>query len=263
LRTGDLFHTGCACAGTIMSQHMRGVAMNHVWHQTDAFLDVLQRSRLTEPIGTLTAVRQAIRNLRGETRHVTSLDDAEFDDAAFAKRIAAFGSRHFAHFYFILKLQLLYLWGDYDAALAVAVTSASYLKDSAGMLHGTEHHFYLALTLAARGQSLRKVRGIQRRFRKWATECPANFLHKSQVLDAEIARTAGRLHEAVRLYSAAEETAARFGYVHIQALAAQLAARALTAAGRTGEAAPVRDRSVDAYRRWGATAYADRLASAV
>ena len=263
LRTGDLFHTGCACAGTIMSQYMRGVAMDRVWQQADVFLDVLQRNRLNEPIGTLAAVRQAIRNLRGETRHVTSLDDADFDEAAFAARIAAFGSRHFAHFYFILKLQLLYLWGDYDAALAAAAASAAYLKDSPGMLHSTEHHFYLALTLSARSQSPRRVRSIQRQFRKWAAECPANFLHKSQVLEAEIARTSGHVEDAVRLFRAAEETAARFGYVNVQALAAQLAAHTLKTAGRPDDVVAPRDRAVEAYRRWGASAYADHVAHTI
>lgn len=263
LRTGDLFHTGCACAGTIMSQHMRGVAMDRVWLQTDVFLDVLQRNRLNEPIGTLAAVRQAIRNLRGETRHVTSLDDADFDEAAFAARIASFGSRHFAHFYYILKLQLLYLWGDYDAALGAAAASAGYLKDSPGMLHSTEHYFYLALALSARRQSPRRVRSIQRQFRKWAAECPANFLHKSQVLEAEIARTSGHVDDAVRLFRVAEETAARFGYVHVQALAAQLAAHTLKTAGRAGDVAAARERAVEAYRRWGASAYAEHVAQTI
>jgi predicted ATPase len=261
LATGDLFHTGCACAGTTMSYHMRGVSMDRVWEETDRFLEVLRRNRLREPIGTLMAVRQAIRNLRGETRHRTSLSDGGFDEEAFAKEASTFGSRHFAHFYLIVKLQLLYLWGDYNAALTMAEQSAAYLKDSPGMLHSAEHHFYEGLALSALGRSGRKVRRIHRRFRKWAADCPENFLHKAQILEGEIARNARRVDDASKLFEAAEQTAARFGHVHMQALAAQLGSATLTTGGRVAEADRARARAVDAYRQWGATAYADRVAS--
>jgi hypothetical protein len=261
LRTGDLFHTGCACAGTTMSYHMRGVPMDTEWEETDRFVEVLGRNRLREPLGTVTAVRQAIRNLRGETRDRTSLSDASFDEEAFVKELAGYGSRHFAHFYFIVKLQLHYLWGEHDAALRSAAQSAGYLKDSPGMLHSAEHHFYHGLVLAARGQSAGKVRRIHAKFRKWAGGCPDNFLHKSQILEAELARLGGRPDAAAALLASAEQNAVKYGYVHIEALAAQLAARTLAAAGRHNDAIEARRRAVDAYRRWGATAYAEHLGS--
>ncbi len=65
LHTGDLFHTGCACAGTTMSHFMRGVPLPQMWETSEGMLDVLRRNRLKEPLGVITAIRQAIRNLRG------------------------------------------------------------------------------------------------------------------------------------------------------------------------------------------------------
>jgi serine/threonine protein kinase/predicted ATPase len=261
LETGDLFHTGCACAGTTMSYHMRGVPMDRVWQETDRFLEVLRRNRLREPIGTLTAVRQAIRNLRGQTQQRTSLSDDGFDEEAFAKEASTFGSRHFAHFYLIVKLQLQYLWGDHDAALATAEQSARYLKDSPGMLHSAEHHFYEALVLSALGRSGWKVRRTHRRFRKWAADCPENFLSKAQILAGEIARRKGRVDDAVARFVDAEQTAAKYGYVHMQALAAHRASVTLKGAGRETEGDVARARAVDAYKQWGATAYAEFVAS--
>jgi serine/threonine protein kinase/predicted ATPase len=261
LRTGDLFHTGCACAGTAMSYHMRGVPLDRVWSETEQLLDVLGRHRLREPMGVVVAIRQAIRNLRGETRDRRSLSDGRFDEDAFVKELAGYGSRHFAHFYFILKLQLLYLWGEHEAALPVAAQSAAYLKDSPGMLHGAEHHFYDALVLLALGRSRGRARGAARRFRKWAADCRANFLDKSQILEAELARSAGGLDAALALYAAAEESAAAHGHPHMQALACQLGARALASGGRPDEARLLRNRAVEAYRRWGATDYAAYVAT--
>jgi serine/threonine protein kinase/predicted ATPase len=262
LQTGDLFHTGCACAGTAMSHFMRGVPFTDIWDESQSVMEVLRRNRLREPIGVVTVIRQAIRNLRGETSGPGSLGDDEFDEAAFVRDLASYGSRHFAHMYFIVKMQLMYLRGQYDAAIEMAARSAAYLKDSPGMLHVADHHLYHALSLAAARRSRRVVSRAAARYRKWATECPDNFLHKSQVLEGEILRAAGRAEEAAAMHARAAETATKYGYVHIEALAADLQSRALAAAGRPAEAERARARSADAYARWGATSLSERLASA-
>ena len=67
LDSDDLFHTGCACCATILSYFMRGVPTNTIMDRSAEYLDLLQRVGLREPAGAVTAVRQAIRNLRGET----------------------------------------------------------------------------------------------------------------------------------------------------------------------------------------------------
>jgi serine/threonine protein kinase/predicted ATPase len=253
LHTGDLFHTGCACAGTTMSHFMRGVPLPQIWQTSENLLDVLRRNRLKEPIGVLTAIRQVIRNLRGETANNSTLDDEGFDETAFARELAGYGSRHFAHMYFIVKMQVLYLRGEYDAAIEVGSRSATFLKDSPGMLHAADHYFYLALAHAAAGQSPRIVARTAARFRKWAAGCPDNFLHKLKVIEGERARASGRFGEAADAFTSAAEAARQYGYVHVEALAADLESRALAAAGRTADAERARARAADAYRRWGAT----------
>jgi hypothetical protein len=262
LQTGDLFHTGCACAGATMSHFMRGVPLNDIWDESESFLEVLRRNRLREPIGVVTTIRQAIRNLRGETAGADSLDADDFDESAFVEDLATYGSRHFAHMYFIVKMQVLYLRGDYEAAIQMALRSAAYLKDSPGMLHAADHCFYQALALAAVGRSRRVVSRAAARFRKWAAACPDNFLHKSQILDGEIARAAGRSGEAALVHARAAETARTYGYVHVEALAADLESRALASAGKHADADRARERAADAYRRWGATSLSDRFRSA-
>jgi hypothetical protein len=235
---------------------MRGVPLHQIWETSEGMLEVLRRNRLREPLGVITAVRQAIRNLRGETVNGSSLDDDGFDEGAFVRELASYGSRHFAHMYFIVKMQLLYLRGEYDAAIEMASRSATFLKDSPGMLHVADHYFYQALAHAARGQSPRLVARVAARFRKWAAGCPDNFLHKLKVIEGERARASGRLGEATDAFTSAAEAARQYGYVHVEALAADLESRALAAAGRTIEAERARARSTDAYRRWGATSLA-------
>ena len=259
LETGDLFHTGCAAAATTMSQFMRGVPFTELDAEAERFLVVLQRNRLREPAGIVTVLRQVIKNLRGKTREHKSLSDDSFDEDAFARETATFGSRHFAHMYHVARLQVLYLWGEHDAAQREADRSAAYLKDSPGMLHSAEHHFYNALLHAAAGRSFRTVRGAQRRFAKLAAHNPENFLARSQILAGEVARRKGRFTEAAALHAAGADTAASFAQSQLVALASQLASSAFRTAGQTADAARLHARAIDAWNAWGASAYAKHL----
>lgn len=264
----DLFNIGCSSAATIMSYHMRGVPMDEARRASERYLEFLQRASLREPIGVLTGVRQFIRNLRGQTPRRTSFNDTEFDEDEYMRGLASFGSRHFAHFYYILKMQALYLWGEYDKALEMAQLSAGYLKDSRGMLHSAEHVFYRGLVLAARypqvelgrrWRCLRQLRQAQRKFQRWACQCADNFLHKEKLLTAEILRTHGRHEEALNAYEEAINAARKYGYLQVQALANQHAARLHRSLGNSEAAATYLTAACAAYHRWGAGAYADAL----
>jgi hypothetical protein len=158
--------------------------------------------------------------------------------------------------YFILKTQLLYLRGEYDTALETAAQSAIYLKDSPGMLHAADHHFYQALAAAAAGRSRRTVARAASRFRKWAAANPENFAHKAHVLDGEVARAAGQYQQAETSYALAVAIARKYGYLHIEALAFDLRSRALASAGEADDAAWSRAQASEAYARWGATSLA-------
>jgi tetratricopeptide (TPR) repeat protein len=268
----DLFNVGNSSIGTIMSYHMRGAPMDEVLRESDRFLEVLRRGNLREHSGVIVSVRQFIRNLRGQTRGRTTFSDAEFDEGEFVTRLAAFGCRHYAHFYYILKAQALYLWGEYDAALEAARASAGYLADSRGMLHWAEHHFHHALVLAAlhprlgllrRWSCLRTVRRAQRMYHDWAGRCPHNFLHKERLLAAEVFRLRGRHAEALRAYDEAVAAADKYGYLQVQALANERAARLHRELGDRPAARSYLSAACAYYRRWGARAYADCLQAAL
>lgn len=267
LETGDLFHTGCACCATVLGRFMRGAPIAEIRETSDAYLELLRRVGLREPEGAVTAVRQAVRNLQGETRGRGDFGDGEFDEASFVEGLAAYGSRHFAHYYYVVKMQTAYLWGDLESALKTVREADGYLKDSAGMLHSAEHRLYHALILAAlvvrgdapnRRAAVRTIRRQHRLLRKWAALCPHNFLHKERLVAAELARIGGDRSRALRLLREAGDAAAEFGYVQIEALAQRLAweqhrDRDPAAAARHLSAA------TGLYRRWGASAYAEGL----
>lgn len=267
LQAGDFFHTSCACCGTIQSYYMRGVNYDEILTTSDRFLEFLHRINNNEGILTLQGIKQTIKNLRGETVSPLSYNDSEFDEHKYVQSLADVGSRHFAHYYFINKMQTLYLWKEYDKAYEVSLQSDKYLKDSPGMMHTAEHYFYKGLILSAliskgdkkNGKWVKGLKKINRNFRKYAAGCAPNFIHKSQLLSAELNRIEGNKAAAEDLYYAAVESAAKYGYTNVHALANERLTDLHVANDKRKLAGfHLRD-AVYSYKNLGAHAYADSL----
>ncbi len=228
LESGDFFHAGCAACGTVQSLFMRGAGYDEILNTSDRYLDFLQRTNNKEAVRTLSSVRQSIRNLRGQTESPLSYNDGDFDEATYIEELNGFGSRHFAHYYYINKMQTLYLWGAYEAAYRVAKQSDRFLNDSPGMLHTAEHYFYKALIVCALYPTSKGkqrfmwrmwLKKMDKLFIKYAEGCAANFIHKSRLLSAEIQRAFGNAQAAQNGLYEAIDLASEYGYLNIQALA--------------------------------------------
>jgi serine/threonine protein kinase/predicted ATPase len=267
LETGDLFHTGCAACGLVLGQYMRGAPLDEVWATSESVRGDLERAGLRIPLGAIGAVRQAIRNLRGQTAGPTSFSDEAFDEDAFVEALPGWGIRHFEHFYYLCKMQALYLRGAWDEALALSGRAAPYRKESRGMLHGAEHGFVHALILAGAYQAGRRSRAHRRQLRKehgalvkLAAQCPANFAAKERLVAAELAACEGAEAEALARYAQAVEAARAHGQLHVEALACVRVSRMLAASGQAEAARPWLEQARAGFRRWGADAYAESLA---
>jgi tetratricopeptide (TPR) repeat protein len=263
--TGDLFHTGCACAAGSMHRFIRGVRLSDLLEETEEHIEFLEPLRLRETLGCVQSTRQALRNLLGETAGRTSFSDSDFDESAFFEELKDYGSRHFAHYHHINRMIVMTHWDEIEAGLAAADASLDYLKDSKGMLHSAEHLFYRGLILAAaerqgRGQGYKsrtELRRASRKFKAWAKNCPENFAARSFLLAAELARLNGRPNDALSLYAEAATTAKRYGQIQISALAHRNAAGLFEMLGSTAEAAEQSNLAADDYLGWGSEPLAE------
>lgn len=258
LESGDLFHTGCSCAGTVQSQLMRGAPLDAVLAATEQHAAWLARAQQRETLGCVRAVRQTIACLKGTTAGPASFDDETFDEAAFVKDIEGFGSKHFAHFYFVDKMLALYLRKQYAEAARLAASSAGYLKASAGMLHSTEHIFLDALIAGAAGSpgAAKALKKAAKKFAAWASRCPANFAHKQLLLAGEAARVAGNSASAAVHYAGAIAAATESGYLQVIGMAHERWAEMAAQEGHRDEAAKHRAAAREAWTAWGATSVA-------
>jgi predicted ATPase/serine/threonine protein kinase len=270
IETGDLFHTGCACAGTVQSLLMRGAPLNDVWAESERYAEWLERVQQREPLACVRAVRQTIRCLKGETDSAASFRDAAFDEDAFVQELSGFASKHFAHYYFVDKMLALYVRRQYADARRLARACAGYLKASSGMLHSAEHVFLDALIAAAgagSGSSAGAARSVVkkacRKFERWAARCPSNFSHKHRLLAGEAARLTRDAAGAQRHYEAAIASAEEFGYRQVAAMAGERWADVLDGVGDADGARRRRAAARDAWLAWGATAAADACGDSV
>ena len=155
----------------------------------------------------------------------------------------------------------VWLWGFYEQALLIARESGAYLKHSQGTLHSTEHYFYLGLILATRTglRNRRELKKIIKKFKKLSRQCPENFLHKYLLLSAERARLRNKKWEAAGLYNQAIESAYKNDYLHIGALANELAGKFFLSAENNHLARNYLQSAYFAYRSWGALARSEAL----
>lgn len=234
LEIGDWFHTGCAAAGIIQSMFMRGVDFQTILKQIEEYELVLHRIGTKEQLGAVLSVKQTILALEGKTASHTSLASPYFDETKYVQSLADYNSLHFAHYYFINKLILLYLNAEYQEALTISNKGKKFAKSSTGMLHNTEHSFYHALTLAQLANNfelLKRTRFLislyktKQQFFKYALDCPENFLTRAYMLEAEIFRIKKEISNAIISYQKALDCAKIYGLSHLEAITNRLIAQ--------------------------------------
>jgi diguanylate cyclase (GGDEF)-like protein/PAS domain S-box-containing protein len=222
----------------------------------------------TRPV--LQALRAYLRHLRGQSRHLLSLDADDFDERVFEAQLDNTPGSPLHFTYYTLKLQARFLFGDYANALQAATRARSYYRFALGSYQTVEFHFYQGLTAAAlcrtvdaQGAQWKRHRKLLRagceRLAEGKRHFPDNYSARSYLLEAERARVDGDKDEAIGLYMQAVETAHAQGAPHITALAHELAALVCRDYRLNRVADTLVAAAVNEYARWGADAKVAQL----
>ncbi|KGU82893.1 trifunctional serine/threonine-protein kinase/ATP-binding protein/sensor histidine kinase [Pseudomonas mediterranea] len=203
-----------------------------------------------------------IRMLRGETPTFGSLDDGELNESATEAHLSSNPDLVLAEcLYWVRKLQARYLADDAEAAVEAAAKAHRLLWVCQAFCEEAEYHFYGALARAAccdsvsadeRAQHLIAMTADHQWLEGWARQCPENFASRAALVGAEIARVEGRVIDAELLYEQAMEAAQASGFVHVEALANELASRFYRARGFGKIARVYLQDARYGYLRWGA-----------
>jgi predicted ATPase/signal transduction histidine kinase len=178
------------------------------------------------------------------------------------------GSLQAAALHSVAQIQLNVFAGRYDAALLFAEPGETFFSRIRAYVESVEYRFYTALSHAAAYEASpperreMHVSGLRHHYYELTIRCshaPANFASRLTLLAAEIARIEGRELEAERLYEEAIQLARKAGFVQIEAIAAERAARFYEARGIRTVVLSYLANARDCYLRWGADAKVRQL----
>ncbi|QHF51234.1 ATP-binding sensor histidine kinase [Pseudomonas sp. S49] len=255
-RIGDLPYAAYAGNSLISDLLFIGEPLAEVQVQAEAGLAYAQKIRFGLVVSFMSCQRALIRMLRGQTVEFGSFNDEQFDETRFETNLAAPDLALARGKYWVRKLQARYLAGDYAAAAECAAQARELMWVISSFFEEAEYHFYAALTLAVHGDAdtdpLQRLAEHHDQLQIWAQQCAETFASHVALVGAEIARVAGQPIEAELLYERAIQLAVDSGFVHIEALANELASRFYGARGLAKIARVYLQDARYGYLRWGA-----------
>ncbi|MBG1243248.1 AAA family ATPase [Nostoc sp. NZL] len=245
-----------------------GQELTELEQQTAIYCKVTHQIRRETASIWLAMLQQTILNLRGQSENPSRLVGCIYDEEQALSWAIAVKDGTSIHYFYLNKLILCYLFGEYEQAAKTATLSEQYLGAATAIISVSIFHFYdslIFLSLLADASNsekaawLNRVNANQEKMQKWAHHAPMNFLHKFQLVEAEKARVLGQFFEAEEFYEQAIFGAKENEYLQEEALGYELAAKHYLARGRERFAHLYMKEAHYCYERWGATAKAKDL----
>ncbi|BDG05594.1 sigma 54-interacting transcriptional regulator [Anaeromyxobacter oryzae] len=255
--SGDLTFAAYACANLVTNLLASGEPLPEVEREAALGLEFARNARfglIAELIAGQLALVRTLRGGTGDGGAVGGVRPGERRDGAGRPDVLACWT-------WIREMQARCHVGDPASAVEPAARAEPLLWTSYSFFEVAEYHLYAAVAHAAahdrapgaeRGAHLEAVRASRGQLAAWAEHCPANFDSRVALVDAELARLEGRDVEAMRLHERAVALARESGFVQLEALAHDLAARFHVARGLDTIAHAHLRASRDAHARWGA-----------
>ena len=225
------------------------------------FLTIVRDCAYQDSLDSGTLFLQMQRNFLGLTESLCSMNDAAFDEQRCVDGMRQRSFMTGVANYHIYKAEICLLYGAYDDALAHVRAQDRLIPSVMSLPQLVRFSIVAFLTLAAclpgmdfveQAQTRKRLREDVRRMSRWAAHCPANFWHLKLLMQAELARLAGRIEPALRFYDQAMDAARRSEFRRDEAMANELAARHLLAADRRKAAEGYLRAARNLYEAWGA-----------
>jgi PAS domain S-box-containing protein len=265
---GDVASAAICCDQLMKNLLAAGDPLVDMQREGESGLQFVQRVGFGRIVDHIMPQLSLIRALRGLTPALGSLNGDQFDEVRFEHYLASNPALAEPEcWYWVRKLQARVFAGDYASAVDAALNAQRRIVTSPSQfmvldpLETAEYHLFGGLSRAGawdsalpdqRQQHFDAVVAHHRQLQLCSENCPDNFESRAALLAAEIARMEGRVLDAEQLYEQAIRSAHANNFIHIEALANELAARFYEARGFEKIAyAYLRDARYS-YLRWGA-----------
>lgn len=268
LETGDLVFSAYCSASIIVTMYSKGDNLNDIDKEMKKYFSFMKQIKYEYIEYIFITIQRAASRLRSTDTFDCNNDN--FDEGKFEKQIVACNIDAVKALYYVTDLQFAYLKGDYSKALEAVDKCQNYIVGAIGLLYSTDYYFYYSLTLTALYESVttaEKVKYLsilkrnQRKMKKWAKNCPENFLHKYLLVEAEIARIEGKDQRAIMIYNQGIKAAYENEYIQNVAIGSELAAKLHFSKDFDFIAKSYIEKARDAYEVWGADIKAKEISN--
>ncbi|MDJ0841730.1 MAG: AAA family ATPase [Acidobacteriota bacterium] len=259
LETGDHVHASFAAARRFTYRFFKGEPLDHLNREKEETLELLARLEETTNLQQIQPKISLIGYLCGEWE--PGNEPEEEGCLNVPDEIAAGGNKTTILCYQLCLMIRHFYAGELTAALDAAREAARYKLYVAGSLESVEICFYHALIMTGiygevdeneRHEFDELLQDYLQQLRGWSASCPANFSHMCRLVEAEVTRIEGNHYLAAEQYDRALALADQHDFVHIEALASELAGRMWLERDKPDFAAVCLERACRAYALWGA-----------
>ncbi|HEY9613331.1 hybrid sensor histidine kinase/response regulator, partial [Allocoleopsis sp.] len=260
IETGDVYAT-YSSYNLILQRLIVADNLNSILEESNKHLDFLKQIKNYVFAGVQQMYKSFIFNLQGLTQNKFSLSDEKFEEVQCIQMLQENLCLPGVATYNIFKIQILFLYEDYENALNRTRESQETVVFVSGVPIQAEYYFYYSLSLTAlyptsSNEKQKEYREAletnQQKMKIWADNCPENFLHKYLLVEAEITRVSGQEIEAIELYDRAIASARENGYIQNEALGNELAAKFWLGKGKEEFAQLYMKKAHYGYQLWGA-----------
>ncbi|MFB2971205.1 AAA family ATPase [Aerosakkonema sp. BLCC-F183] len=261
LECGDLQFAGYILASKTFHMFYQGKNLKQIVPEAANHLVFLQKTNNYLSSDLILGLEISIFNLIGLAGEKFVFASGRISEKPYVDNCHTNNSMGAICLYYILKLQILYLYGQYSEALKYSLLSEKTIYFIFTHISVAARNFYLSLTLVAlypeateseQKQYDEQLSENQKRMKTWADRCPENFLNMYFLVEAEIARIYGKYLEAIDLYDRAIQSAHENGFIQNEALANELAAKFWLSQGKEKYAKTHMTEAYYGYQHWGA-----------
>ena len=259
---GDFMYASHAAGHLPVACYERGDALESVEAEIHKSTAILNRTQEKVARGFLEVMRQTVACLRGRTHGRSTLCDDAFGDVAWLEAAKSKGELSAIFLYHLHKLEISFLYGEIESALAAARCAEETASSVLGVYWQLDLYFWASLAMAARYPAVDRpeqerlyaaISEYQTRIVALAAYCPANEAHRHTLIAAELARLQGDNTRAAELYDQAIDLAHQHGFQQHEALANELCAKFYLSRRRSKLARVYLAEACYDYSRWGAT----------
>lgn len=211
----------------------------------------------------LKLLHQAVLNYMEKKEPTIQLSGPVYDEAEMVPVHVAAGDNTTLFMFYIAKMELCYLFGEYTLALECADKARSYSKGAMGIavvkrFYGLDSLIRLAVyETSSKTEKLsihRKVAGNQKKLKLWSRFCPENIMDRYFLVEAERYRVKKKHAKASLYYKKAIEWAKRKEHFYSEALPHERYALYWLNLGEKETAKLYLNKARHLYRIWGAHA---------